>query len=371
MMEHALLAFAVLAVTTAVSAAIVPLSRILARRVGAMDPPGERKIHTTPMPRLGGLAVFVSFSGVVLAGYLAIPMLERVSWLDASSRLGFLREAHRVEPRLFALLAGAAVAFAVGFLDDLLGRRFSVWAKAVGQLVAAGVLIAAGIRTSFLPGEWANVAVTLLWVAGITNAFNLLDNMDGLSAGVALVASGVLLLNAWSLGELFVVLILMAFIGSLLGFLFFNFHPASVFLGDCGSLFIGYVMGSLTLLERYVTPASSSLFPVLMPVLVLSVPLIDTATVVFIRLKERRPIYVGDSRHLSHRLLTLGFTQRTSVLFIYLVTFCVGLGASFLTDASPGRSALILLQAAAFVALLMILLFFERRARPRRPEPPS
>jgi UDP-GlcNAc:undecaprenyl-phosphate GlcNAc-1-phosphate transferase len=181
----------------------------------------------------------------------------------------------------------------------------------------------------------------------------------------------VLLLNSWSRGEFFISLLLLAFIGSLLGFLRYNFNPASVFLGDCGSLFIGYVMGSLTLLERYVSHASSTLAPVLMPVLVLAIPIVDTATVVFIRVKERRPIYVGDSRHLSHRLLSLGFTQRATALFMYLATFCLGLGAANLADATVGQSLLILLQSAGFVALVLILMFFERRRQPRRAAVPA
>ena len=153
----------------------------------------------------------------------------------------------------------------------------------------------------------------MLWLVGITNAFNLLDNMDGLCAGVAFVASLVLLLNAVSLGEFFVSL----HPGRLHG------QPARlpalqllrprghrIFLGDCGSLFIGFTMASLTLLERYLSHASSTLFPVLMPVLVLAVPLLDTFTVIVIRLREGRPIYVGDSRHLSHRLVSLGLSSR-------------------------------------------------------------
>jgi UDP-GlcNAc:undecaprenyl-phosphate GlcNAc-1-phosphate transferase len=200
---------------------------------------------------------------------------------------------------------------------------------------------------------------------GISNAFNLLDNMDGLSSGVAFIAAGVLLVNAWLLGELFICLILVAFMGSLLGFLFFNYNPAKLFLGDCGSLFIGYVMAALTLLERYVSEASSTLFPVLMPVLVLAVPLIDTTTVIIIRLKEHRPIYVGDTRHLSHRLVSLGFTQRAAVQFIYLATLCFGLGAVGLSHATPTQSWLIMLQSVGFVALILTLLFMERRRQPR------
>jgi UDP-GlcNAc:undecaprenyl-phosphate GlcNAc-1-phosphate transferase len=153
--------------------------------------------------------------------------------------------------------------------------------------------------------------------------------------------------------------------GSLLGFLLFNYHPAKLFLGDCGSLFIGYVMATLTLLERYVSHASSTLFPVLMPVLVLAVPLIDTTTVVFIRIRERRPIYVGDSRHLSHRLVSLGFSHRAAVLFIYLATLCFGLGAVGLSHASTTLSVLIMLQSLGFVSLILTLMFFERRRQPR------
>jgi UDP-GlcNAc:undecaprenyl-phosphate GlcNAc-1-phosphate transferase len=138
-----------------------------------------------------------------------------------------------------------------------------------------------------------------------------------------------------------------------------------VFLGDCGSLFIGYLMAALTLLERYASHVSSTLFPVLMPVLVLAIPIIDTTTVVIIRLRERRPIYVGDTRHISHRLISLGFSQRTSVFFIYLATACFGLGAVVLPHASAARSWLIMLQSLGFMTLLMILMFFDRRKQPR------
>jgi UDP-GlcNAc:undecaprenyl-phosphate GlcNAc-1-phosphate transferase len=185
--------------------------------------------------------------------------------------------------------------------------------------------------------------------------------MDGLSAGVAFVASGVLLLNAWALGEFLIAVILLAFMGSLLGFLLFNFHPASVFLGDCGSHFIGFVMASIMLLERYVTRASSTLFPLLMPVLLLAIPLIDTTTVMLIRVRERRPIYVGDQRHLSHRLLSLGFTQRSAAMFLYVATFCLGVGALLLPHATARQTFLILLQSAGFVALILLLLFVDRR----------
>jgi UDP-GlcNAc:undecaprenyl-phosphate GlcNAc-1-phosphate transferase len=366
-MSRALLAILVMTAAAVVTAALVPASKALAARLGVMDAPGPRKIHATPTPRMGGVAVFAGFNLVVWAGYMLLPYLAQVESIQRAlgPALALLDEAHRVEAKLFALFAGSTLVFVVGLADDMLGKDFPVWAKAVGQAAAAVVLMTSGVMTSFLPYEWMNQVVTLLWLFGITNAFNLLDNMDGLSAGVALAASAVLLINAWSLGEFFISLLLVAFMGCLVGFLFFNFHPASVFLGDCGSLFIGYVLASLTLLERYVTHASSTLFPVLMPVMVLAVPLVDTATVMFIRWWERRPLYVGDARHLSHRLVSLGFHQRSAVLILYLLTFSLGLGAASLTHASAGQSFLVLLQSLGFVALVLVLMFVERRRTPR------
>jgi UDP-GlcNAc:undecaprenyl-phosphate GlcNAc-1-phosphate transferase len=367
-MDSAVVAL-VMAAALVVSAALVPPVRSLARRTGVLDSPGPRKVHLIPTPRLGGIAVFAAFTATVVGGYLALPHASAWPWIGErfGAELTLLQEAHRTAPKLAAVLSGASIAFLIGLLDDVLGTRFALLAKILGQVLAASLLVAAGVRTSFLPGEWLNAAVALLWILGITNAFNLLDNMDGLSAGVAVSASAVLLLNAWALGEFFVCLILAAFIGSLLGFLLYNFNPASIFLGDCGSLFIGYLMASLTLLERYVSHASSTLFPVLMPVVVLALPILDTATVVVIRIRERRPIYVGDSRHLSHRLVSLGFSTRTAVLFLYLATFSLGLGAASLAHATPFEALLVLLQTASFVALLLILMFFERRRRSRGP----
>jgi UDP-GlcNAc:undecaprenyl-phosphate/decaprenyl-phosphate GlcNAc-1-phosphate transferase len=342
---------------------LVPLARRAAGRLGALDEPGDRKLHESIMPRTGGIAIYIAFVATVGIGYFLLPGLREETWLRAflGAALDVTRDAYIVKDKLIALLAGATLAFATGLADDVLGRRFPVAVKALGQVLAAGVVMSTGVRTSFMPTEWLNWLATLLWLVGITNAFNLLDNMDGLAAGVAFVASGVLLLHAWALGEFLVAVILLAFMGSLLGFLFFNFHPASVFLGDCGSHFIGFVMASIMLLERYVTHASSTLFPLLMPVLLLAVPLIDTTTVILIRVREGRPIYVGDQRHLSHRLLALGFTQRSAALFLYLVTFCLGVGALLLPHAAAAATFLILLQSAGFVALILFLMFLDRR----------
>jgi UDP-GlcNAc:undecaprenyl-phosphate GlcNAc-1-phosphate transferase len=363
----ALLPITALLAALLLSALLVPLTARLARRLGVLDVPGERKVHGTPTPRLGGLAVWAAFTVVVLAGYFGVPWLSRLEWVQThlASPLALLQEAHRVQAKLIALILGATLALLVGLVDDVLGPRFPVGAKLAGQVLAAVVLVTGGIRSDFLYYEALNVAFTLLWAVGITNAFNLLDNMDGLSAGVAFVASGVLLVNAWLLGEFFIALVLTAFMGSLLGFLVHNWHPASVFLGDCGSLFIGFVLAALTLLQRYVSHASSTYFPILMPVLVLALPILDTATVTVIRIRERRPIYVGDSRHLSHRLVSLGMRPPLAVATICLVSLGIGLGAVGLAHADLVHAVLILLQALVVVAVVLILLFYERRAGAR------
>jgi len=364
--DPALLALMVFVAAMTLSVAGFWPARRIAVRFGIIDNPGHRKVHSIPMARAGGIAVYLSFILVVAVGYALAPRLPELPWirsiLPTSSLV--LGDAYRVSSQLWAIVLGSSLAFAVGLADDFSRGRFPVWAKLGGQLLGALILIAAGVTTSFLPYQWMNVGVTVIWLVGMTNAFNLLDNMDGLCAGVAFVAALVLLINAWSLDEIFISLILVAFMGSLLGFLLFNVHPARIFLGDCGSLFIGYLMGSLTLLERYVTHASGLLFPVLMPVLVLAVPLVDTGTVMFIRLRERRPIYIGDNRHLSHRLVSLGFPRRRAVTILYLLTFSLGLGAAALTDATLFQSILVLLQTTGFVVVVLMLMFVERPALP-------
>ena len=349
--------------TLCASAALVPVSRLLARRLGVMDPPGERKIHAVPMPRLGGVAVFLSFMSVVACGYLLLPLLLRMELAQAllGEPLDLLREAPRVKAKLASILMGAALCFGVGLIDDALGKRFPAWAKASGQLLAALLVAFADVRTLLFPAEWLNVLVTLVWLVGITNAFNLLDNMDGLCRGSG--PRGLGRCSSCTPGPGRVLHLPAA--GRLHG------QPARLPVlqlpsrlgrswATAAASSSAYVMGSLTLLERYVSRASSTLFPVLMPVLVLAVPILDTATVVVIRLRERRPIYVGDRRHLSHRLVALGFSQRAAVSFLYLMTFALGLGAASLTNASFDQSVLILLHSLGCIALILWLLFHER-----------
>jgi UDP-GlcNAc:undecaprenyl-phosphate GlcNAc-1-phosphate transferase len=178
----------------------------------------------------------------------------------------------------------------VGLFDDV--REMKPWVKLVSQIFVGIVLVSSGVRiTLFLPYPFFGGLLTVLWVVGISNAFNLLDNMDGLSCGVGFIAAAVLFAVTLQTGQVFVGLMLVLFLGATLGFLRFNFSPASVFMGDAGSLFIGYMLSLLTVMATFYTAASPTLIPVIMPFLILSVPIFDTLSVVYLRIKQKKPVF--------------------------------------------------------------------------------
>jgi UDP-GlcNAc:undecaprenyl-phosphate GlcNAc-1-phosphate transferase len=345
----------VVAVPFAGTSLLLPLVKRFCISRGWLDQPGGRKRHRSPIPRLGGIAFFVSFALTVLVGVALAPTLTALPQVRAllPEIANALAEAHRVRPQLLGLLAGALTIFLVGFLDDLLGERFPVGFKLLGQSAAALIAVGSGIQVDFTGVPFLNAAVSFLWILGISNAFNLLDNMDGLAVGVAMSSAFIFFLNALALEEIFLCLILAAFVGALAGFVRHNLHPARIFMGDSGALFIGFMLSSLTILEHYVSPASSSLFPVLMPPLVLAVPLIDTFSVIVIRISEGRPIYRGDRCHLSHRLVAAGIPEPQAVKFLLLLTLALGMGALQLANASVARSLWTIGYTAALAALVL------------------
>jgi UDP-GlcNAc:undecaprenyl-phosphate GlcNAc-1-phosphate transferase len=345
----------VVALPFAGASLLLPLVKRFCFARGWLDHPSGRKQHQSPIPRLGGIAFFVSFAVTVLVGVALAPTLTSVPQARAlvPEIVNALAEAHRVRPQLLGLLAGALVIFLVGLLDDVLGEKFPVGLKLFGQSAAAFIAVGAGIQVDFTGVPFLNAAVSFLWILGISNAFNLLDNMDGLAVGVAISSAFIFFLNALALEEIFLCLILAAFVGALAGFMRQNLHPARIFMGDSGALFIGFMLSSLTILEHYVSPASSSLFPVLMPPLVLAVPLIDTFSVIVIRLSEGRPIYRGDRCHLSHRLVAAGIPEPQAVKFLLLLTLALGMGALQLANASVARSLWTIVYTTALAALVL------------------
>ena len=286
-----------------------PIARKLAPRLGVMDQPSARKIHTRPMPRLGGVAIYLAF-------ILALLIFEDRHYIS----------------QLVGILTGATLISFCGIWDDRWGLR-PLLKLGVGQPLAALILIASGVRVSFLHHPVLNLLVTVFWVVGITSALNLLDNMDGLSAGVATVASAFFLLLAAMNGQYLVGSLAAALLGACLGFLFYNFNPASIFMGDTGSMFIGFILAAVGIKLRF--PGRMDVVTWMIPVVILGVPIFDTTLVVVSRLRRGlNPITHPGKDHLSHRLVAMGMTQREAVMAIYLICGGLGLVALFLTQAS-------------------------------------
>ena len=342
---------------------LVPLAKKLAIRWHIHDHPGERKIHHEPKPYLGGVAIFLSFTGVLLFNLIAFMIFKDLPYFQTNFPLLTAQYPLLINvwPKLAAILIGATIIVIVGLIDDINSTLISPKFKVLFQLLAAVIAVYFGVRISFFPYDWMDLAVSIIWIVLITNSFNLLDNMDGLSSGVAGISALIFLTISAYQGQFFMALILSIFIGSILGFLKYNYYPSSIFMGDAGSLFLGYILATLTISASYVTPESTSLLPALMPVIILSIPLFDTISVIIIRLKENRPIYVGDKRHLSHRLVDMGFSHRNAVNTIYLLTLDIGLAAFLLPYLSVILSILLLIQVIIILIIISILMFVGKR----------
>lgn len=346
----------------AISLLLTPLARQLGLRWQLVDLPHEKKIHREPKARSGGLAIFATFVLVTCGDLVLVRLiLERTS-LFSPDVLRFFSNIPGILPKLAAILVGGSIVFLVGLIDDRYGLR--PYQKLILQVVAALPLILANIRVVlFVPIPAVGGIITVLWVVLLTNSFNLLDNMDGLCSGVATIILCVLAFVSLRSGELFMVAIFLALAGSVLGFLRYNFYPSRLFMGDGGSLFIGYMIGALTILSTYYHRGVPTGLPVLMPLIILGVPIFDTITVILIRLKNGKPILQGDTNHFSHRLVSIGMTQKEAVVFIYLVTLCVALGALALQHLHLGASLIVTFQ----TFLLFVLIFLlERVSRKKK-----
>ncbi len=282
-----------------------PATRWLAVRLGFMDQPSARKVHTTPMPRFGGIAMYAA---VVIA-------------------LIVFEDRFRVN-QLVSILLGATWVSLLGGWDDRWGLRPIL--KFGGQIIAAIILIVAGVQVNFLPWPWLNWLVTIVWVVGLTNAINFLDNMDGLSGGLSAIAAAFFLLMAVQSGQFLVGGLSAALLGACIGFLVYNFNPASIFMGDTGALFLGFMLAALGIKLRF--PANSDSITWMVPVLVLGIPIFDTTLVTISRIRRGlHPVTPGKD-HTSHRLVRLGFSQREAVMVLYLVGGMLGMIAEFVTE---------------------------------------
>ncbi len=337
-------------------------------RRGYVDRPAGHKGHGSPVALGGGIALFVSICGTILAGTVAAWLLHRGYPLPDGHGSGesappWLPELIQVHlsgissklPSVLAILGGALVLHIVGLIDDR--RPLGPLPKLAAQ-VAVAIFIAGpmGIRAVEALPAWLSIAVTVVWIVLITNAFNFLDNMDGLSAGVAAIAAAIFALASMAAGQVFVPIMAWVVVGGLLGFLLFNFSPASVFMGDAGSLVIGFLMSLLPILTTFYDPARN-LTPlgVIVPLVVLAVPLYDVISVVTHRIRLGESPFRGDRRHFSHRLVKRGLTPRGAVLTIYLATAATGLPAIVLPRVEWVFAALLLAQCLCVVVMIAIL----------------
>jgi UDP-GlcNAc:undecaprenyl-phosphate GlcNAc-1-phosphate transferase len=283
---------------------MTPVVKRFALMIGAVDRPNERKVHTRVMPRLGGLAIFAAFIGAL---FIILPVLKEYN-ADA----------------VRAILVGGSIIVLIGALDDRFDLSPKV--KLLGQLAAAGVVVAFGLtidvslvdipfieETWLKDAAWLSIPLTVLWIVGVTNAINLIDGLDGLAGGVSAIATATMLVLALMMGNITVALLCVILLGSIIGFLFFNFYPARIFMGDSGALFLGFSLATMSILGF----KQATLVSFVVPLFVLGVPLSDTFFAIVRRIVNKAPISVADKNHLHHCLMRLGLSHRNTVLVIY------------------------------------------------------
>ncbi len=383
----------------------------LAPKIGFVDKPGHRKIHANPKPLGGGVAIFWSFAlllGIGLCATLSVKTshggsiltstddpAEFAEKLRATERQHFLlpgitapltQGVRQQAPLLIGFLLATLCMHVMGLIDDK--RALGPYSKLIVQLAVTTALVVTmevlaqhtpSLRLRVLTtldslgaGAAPSIILTVLWIVAITNAFNFLDNMDGLSAGIAAVCAISFLIAAISIGQLFVAATLTIFIGSLLGFLCWNFPPSKIFMGDSGSLVVGFILGVLTVRTTFLPPnaeLAAGWWTVLAPIVVLAVPLYDLIVVSMIRMSRGKSPFQGDTNHFSHRLVARGMSRRTAVLCIYLVTASTSIAAVLLPQVRTTFAAMLIF--GQTILVLGVVLLLEQHPLPMPHEQPT
>ena len=311
--------------TTVVAYLITPLFRKIAFKTGYLDEPRNTKVHAHPTPLLGGLSIYIAF---MVGLFITVNVFG--------------------SPRLVGIASGSLLLLAVGMIDDKMGMMPEL--KLLAQFLASMAVVKSGVRIEFLGNYYLNTIFTYLWLVGITNSFNLLDNMNGLSAGIAVIASAFFGIAMWSSGQVEIAAISFAMAGACLGFLKHNFPRANIFMGDSGSLVIGFVLASIAILGSWKTRFLTT--SLAMPAVILAYPIFDTTLVTIMRLLEGRSVFQGGRDHSSHRLALLGLRRRGTVLVIYGICITLGLSALLIQRISiRSATAVIVLTAISMVSL--------------------
>ncbi|MCK8828024.1 undecaprenyl/decaprenyl-phosphate alpha-N-acetylglucosaminyl 1-phosphate transferase [Natroniella acetigena] len=294
-----------------ISFILTPQVKKLAFKLGAVDHPKQRRINKQAIPNLGGIAIY---AGVIITLVL----------------LGYARD-------FLAILVSGSLIFCLGILDDL--YELSAWNKLIGQSVIALLAIFLGLQIQFITNPWGgmyylgwlSVPITLVWLVGITNTINLVDGLDGLAGGITVIAAITLAIFAYQQGQILTVILTLTVIGSTLGFLRYNFNPAQIFMGDTGSMFLGFMLGAISISGALKSVTALTLLVV---VLALGIPIFDTLLSIIRRKLKSQPIFQADNNHFHHKLLALGLRQYEVVLIIYLISIflsMIAIGVSLAT----------------------------------------
>jgi UDP-GlcNAc:undecaprenyl-phosphate GlcNAc-1-phosphate transferase len=316
--------------------------------------PHKERLHEKPIPLLGGVAIVFSFYLFIIINFLFLKYVKILHEYLPDQLIPYIEGALTKFPHLSVILICGFLIFLLGLIDDLkvLGPK----RKFLFQIFIGCVLYFNDIRITLFFGDgFLSLFLTVLWVVAVTNAFNLLDNIDGLSSGIAIISAIFLFILCLEGKQILVSLLLIIFIGAVGGFLRFNYHPAKIFMGDAGSLFIGYIIAVITMMSTFYYQPEPSIVPFVSPLLILAVPFYDTFSVICIRIKNGKSIFSGDKNHFSHRLLRLGMSQKQTVLFIYLVSLCLGIAALVLKSSDVRGQVILLFQALGLLAIIYLL----------------
>jgi UDP-GlcNAc:undecaprenyl-phosphate/decaprenyl-phosphate GlcNAc-1-phosphate transferase len=349
-----------------ISLVAVGLVKRWAGSLGLLDQPNARKVHTVPVPVGGGLGIWMAVALTFFVGTMGLLFLDRnPSVALAILPSGLIEHTSGLLARsgqIWILIAGGTILTFLGLLDD----RFSLPWKlrlAVEFLVAGAVVYWQNLQlTAFIGIPWLTSILSVIWIVTLINSFNMLDNMDALSGGVAAIICtmlGLMLMvtpeSSRGQPQLFVAAMLFVLVGALLGFLKHNWPPATIFMGDSGSYFIGYWIAIASLLSTYTGAQGTTKHAVLAPLCVMAIPLYDMVSVIWIRIQDGRSPFQADKRHFSHRLVELGMTKKQAVITIYLATVTCSLGALLLPRTDVWGALIVLAIVACMLALVAVL----------------
>lgn len=311
-----------------VSLITIPIIKKLSLRAGYIDVPNERKIHSNPVSRLGGMGIYLGF---ILSFFLVAKLHGLV-----------------IDKTISGILIGATLITIIGVIDDLRGMPAII--KLMGQVITALITaVVFGIQIEFVSNPLDggliylgafSVLITVLWIIGIINALNLIDGLDGLAGGVTVIAATSLFAGALINGEINSALITIALIGATLGFLKYNYNPASIFMGDTGSMLLGYILASISVIGVL---KSTTTVALAVPILALGIPIYDTISSILRRIKNKKHIFKADGEHIHHRLLDLGFTHKQVVKMIYFASILLSICSLIMTILSGWMSLLVLI----------------------------